>query len=207
MTINLTNVDQKISYDKYLDDLVDSIKDKKTKYFYRNEFKSLFFQKIRNKEVKIKSPKKLNTSLQEKQILSFIASALNHIPVRKKIIDELLYSNLINDYQRKFLKKLRSDEMIEEKIDKLIKNTEYSSYSILINSCSESSIFQLFPYSKPTFDPKLVYAEVSKSLQNLNTRLLNLKKINKSLDTFVDESNQLNWSELQNINLEVLDED
>ena len=46
-----------------------------------------------------------------------------------------------------------------------------------------------------------------KSLKNLNTRLLNLKKINKSLDDFINDSNALNWSELQNINLEILDED
>ena len=46
-SISLDKADEKISYDKYLDDLIDTIKDQKTKYFYKNEFKSLFFNKIR----------------------------------------------------------------------------------------------------------------------------------------------------------------
>ena len=41
--ILLDDADKKISYDKYLDDLIANIKDKKIQYFYKNEFKSLFF--------------------------------------------------------------------------------------------------------------------------------------------------------------------
>ena len=48
--------------------------------------------------------------------------------------------------------------------------------------------------------------EVKESCENLNTRLLKLKKINKSLDSFVNNSTQLNWEELQNMNLELSDE-
>ena len=48
-SVSLNKVDEKISYDKYLDDLVDTIKDKKSQYFYKNEFKSLFFNNIRTK--------------------------------------------------------------------------------------------------------------------------------------------------------------
>ena len=70
-----------------------------------------------------------------------------------------------------------------------------------------SKVSQLFPYSSHLFDPQKSYEEVLKSLNNMNTRLLNLKKINKSLDNFVNDSNSLNWSELQRINLEILDED
>ena len=43
---------------------------------------------------------------------------------------------------------------------------------------------------------------ILRSFNNLNTRLLNLKKINKSLDTFVSKTNSLNWDELQKINQE-----
>ena len=57
------------------------------------------------------------------------------------------------------------------------------------------------------FDPNKALEEVIKSLNNLNTRLSNLKKINKSLDTFVNDSNHLNWNELQSINTEIVDED
>ena len=41
-SMSLDKVDEKISYDKYLDDLIENIKDKKTQFFYKNEFKSLF---------------------------------------------------------------------------------------------------------------------------------------------------------------------
>ena len=58
-SVSLNKVDEKISYDKYLDDLVDTIKDKKSQYFYKNEFKSLFFNNIRTK-----GKKKLNINYQ-----------------------------------------------------------------------------------------------------------------------------------------------
>ena len=68
-------------------------------------------------------------------------------------------------------------------------------------------IFKLFPYSSEAYDPQESLKDVLKSIKNLNTRLLNLKKINKSLKSFVDVSNQSNWSDLQKINLEIVDED
>ena len=46
--VSLNNADQKISYDKYLDDLIENIKDKKIQYFYKSEFKSMFFNKLRD---------------------------------------------------------------------------------------------------------------------------------------------------------------
>ena len=68
-------------------------------------------------------------------------------------------------------------------------------------------IYQLFSYCNFSTEPQISLDEVLKSINNLNTRLLNLKKINKSLDTFLSNSTQLNWNDLQNINLEILDED
>ena len=50
----------------------------------------------------------------------------------------------------------------------------------------DSSIFQLFPYSKPNYDPSKAINEIEESIKNLNTRLSNLKKINKSLNEFED---------------------
>ena len=69
----------------------------------------------------------------------------------------------------------------------------------------DSNIYQLFPYSSPNYDDNLSFEEIKKSCQNLNTRLLNLKKINKSLDSFVNDSSQLNWDELKKINIELSD--
>jgi hypothetical protein len=45
--------------------------------------------------------------------------------------------------------------------------------------------------------------EIQESSKNLNTRLSNLKKINKSLITFEKDNNSLNWDELQKISKEL----
>jgi len=210
-TIKLNNADEKISYDKYLDDLVQTIKDKKTQYFYKSEFKSLFFDKIRQSRSLLKEQnitvKKINTSLHNQQILSFITSAINHAMVRQKILEELLATDLLNTDQRNLIKDLKSNDNLDLQTDILLNKLKNSEHADLVIACFNSKIFQLFPYSHSKIDPQFAYQEVLKSLKNLNTRLLNLKKINKSLDNFVSDSNPLNWSELQNINLEVLDED
>ena len=41
--------------------------------------------------------------------------------------------------------------------------------------------------------------EIKESIENLNTRLLNLKKINKSLDEFESNSSSLTWEELKKL--------
>ena len=209
--LEFKNVDEKITFDKYLDDLVKIISDNKIKYFYKNELKSLFFNKIRNSNKSNKallgSNKIISTSLNHKQILSFIATLLNHLSVRKKILIELLASDLLDLDHRKFLEELSKSDDIDKNIKYISQKFINSNSNKLIKSCLNTKIYQLFPYSNLTFDPESAYEEVSKSLKNLNTRLLNLKKINKSLNTFVNDSSALNWSELQNINLEVLDED
>jgi len=210
-TIKLNNADEKISYDKYLDDLVQTIKDKKTQYFYKSEFKSLFFDKIRQSRSLLKEQnitvKKINTSLHNQQILSFITSAINHAMVRQKILEELLATDLLNTDQRNLIKDLKSNDNLDLQTDILLNKLKNSEHADLVIACFNSKIFQLFPYSHSKIDPQFAYQEVLKSLKNLNTRLLNLKKINKSLDDFVSDSNALNWSELQNINLEILAED
>ena len=83
--INLSNADDKVSFDKFLDDLVDSIKDGKIKYFYRNEFKNLFFKKLKNQNKKnLFYPKNSNISLKDKQIYSFLTAYLVHDKSRNK---------------------------------------------------------------------------------------------------------------------------
>ena len=58
-SVSFDKVDEKISYDKYLDELVDQIKDKQIKYFYKQEFKTLFFNRIKES----RSPKYINKNL------------------------------------------------------------------------------------------------------------------------------------------------
>ena len=65
---------------------------------------------------------------------------------------------------------------------------------------------QLFPYVSPKYSDKQVLQEVTESCHNLKTRLLNLQKINKSMDSFLENSSQINWEELQKINKEILDD-
>ena len=68
----------------------------------------------------------------------------------------------------------------------------------------KSSVYQLFPYSSSKFDDQEALLEIKESCKNLNTRLSNLKKINKSLNSFIDDSTKLKWEELQNISKELL---
>ena len=125
----------------------------------------------------------------------------------QKILEDLQATDLLNNAHRNLIRDIKSDDNLDLQTDKLLNKLKKSDHKELIISCLNSKIYQLFPYSHSKFDPQLAYQEVLKSLKNLNTRLLNLKKINKSLDDFINDSNVLNWSELQNINLEILDED
>ena len=212
-SVKLNNADEKILYDKYLDDLIETIKDKKTQYFYKSELKTLFFNKLRyqnnntNTNKLTLKLKKLNQNLNAKQKLSFIATAINNHNFRFQILEQLSNSHLFNEVEMKLINELKKDEYSNLEPLKLLKKIENTNFSNLLKECMSWQIYRLFPYSGPKFDPQTSFDDVLKSLNNLNRRLLNLKKINKSLDEFVKNSNSLNWSELQSINLEILDED
>ena len=203
----LKSADDKIRFDKYLDDLIETIKDKKIKYFYKNELKSLFFNELRlNKNTSRVTKKELsniNTSLYETQLLSFIATYINHLPIRSEIEKEIINSNLFDKNHLNLLKELSKpyirDFVGKEVIDKIVDK----SFSKIIKESLKSKIYQLFPYSSPKYDALHALEEIKESCLNLNTRLLNLKKINKSLISFIDDSNQLNWDELQKISKEL----
>jgi len=205
--VSFNNADEKISYDKYLDELIETIKDKKIKYFYKNEFKSLFFNKIKQQRDgitnKINIPKKIDSSLYRKQVLSFITSSINHKIVRKKIISELLKSDLYDQVYKDFLYKLEKISLSSEDNNVIFNYFKEDKYKKILTECLDSSIYQIFPYASAKYDDEKSYQEVRESCQNLNTRLLKLKKINKSLDKFVNNSTQLNWKELQNMNFEL----
>ena len=208
--VSFNNADEKISYDKYLDELIETIKDKKIKYFYKNEFKSLFFNKIKQLrdgvKNKINTPKKIDSSLYRKQVLSFITSSINHKIVRKKIISELLKSDLYDQAYKDFLYELEKISLSSEDNNAIFNHFKEDKYKKILNECLDSSIYKIFPYASAKYDDEKSYEEVKESCQNLNTRLLKLKKINKSLDNFVNNSTQLNWEELQNMNFELFND-
>jgi len=203
--ILLDDADKKISYDKYLDDLIANIKDKKIQYFYKNEFKSLFFKKLRtinnNNRIK-KTPKKIS-SLQKKQIYSFIASAINHSKVRTQIVECIFQNIELNDIEKNILINLKKEEIINKNTSKILNSFDTEIRQFLESKILHPSIYNLFPYSSQKYEPDATLKEIQESSKNLNTRLLNLKKINKSLITFEKDSTSLNWDDLQKISKEL----
>ena len=204
--ISLDDADQKISYDKYLDDLIANIKDKKIQYFYKNEFKSLFFKKLRaknnnNNEIKT-APKKIS-SLQKKQVYSFIASAINHSKVRTQIIECILQNIELNEIEKNILINLKKEETISKNTSDILNLFDAEIRQFLESKILHHSIYRLFPYSSQKYEPDATLKEIQESSKNLNTRLSNLKKINKSLITFEKDNTSLNWDELQKISREL----
>ncbi|MBT6197236.1 MAG: DNA primase [Pelagibacteraceae bacterium] len=205
--VSLNNADQKISYDKYLDDLIESIKDKKIQYFYKSEFKSMFFNKLRGSSSKTKLqtiPKKI-TSLKRKQIYSFIVSAINHPKVRSKIIETILTNIDMDENESNIIKHLNNLDKNLIELKDILAQFSPKIRQFIESNILKSSIYELFPYSNPKYDSELSLEEIKESTNNLNTRLSNLKKINKSLNTFQENNTSLNWEELQKISNELED--
>ncbi len=206
--VSLTDADQKISYDKYLDDLIENIKDKKIKYFYKREFKSLFFNelKISNKKNKISTIPKQVSSLKTKQIYSFIASAINHKEVRLQIVDTIIENMELDNIENKIINLLKNEDINSESKEFIMQKFDDDLKKFIESNITVDSVYQLFPYSRSKYDPQKALIEIQESSKNLNTRLSNLKKINKSLNTFEENSSSLNWEELQNIPNELNDD-
>jgi len=204
-TLVLNNADDKIIFDKYLDDIVLKIKDQKVKYFYKNEFKNLFFKRLRssnkpdNNFLSLPNP----SSLIDKQILSFIAVILNHQTVRKDVIHLLKNADFLDKKHRQLIIYLENAKLKNQTSREIINNCTDSEYRQILNKSLEIQITQLFPFASIKYNSQQAKLDIEDSVKNINTRLLNLKKINKSLDTFVSEANSLNWDELQKINQEI----
>ncbi len=200
-SIDFSNPDNKISFDKFIDDLTNKIKDSKIRYFYKNEFKSLFFNSLKQK----RNPKKDNLtkpsfdSLIKKQILSFLVTTINHKKIRKNLIKILLNTDLLNEEESNFLNFLDLRENVDKNPDQLLDNDDNKDFLKIIDKSREKALFELFPYCSGDYDPETALLEVKKSLENLNTRLSNLKKINKSLDKFDEKFSSLKWEELREI--------
>ncbi len=200
-SIDLKKSDNKVIYDNYIDELVTNINDSKIRYFYKNEFKNLFFKKLKSfseKKDKINTVPK-TTSLKEKQIFSFISAYLNHLKLRNEIYSLLIKSDLLNSYQTEFLNFVHKSELKEVDIDNIDISKISKKYFEIYQKSKDSTIFQLFPYSSNDFDTEKALKEIKESINNLNTRLSNLKKINKSLIDIDDNSSPMTWDELKNI--------
>ena len=203
-SLKIENADDKIIFDKYLDDVVETIKDKKIKYFYKNELKSLFFDKLKKtNQKKVNFSFSKTNSLLEKEILAYFAALLIHSNEREEIIEALKDARFLEENHKKLFEYIRNNDFSNSPMDKIIENCEVKEFKEMLSKSLENQISQLFPFASPKYDSKKAKIDIKDSVKNLNTRLLNLKKINKSLDTFVSEANSLNWEELQKIKEEI----
>ena len=71
--------------------------------------------------------------------------------------------------------------------------------SAIYQKTKDNHIFQLFPYVSSDYDTEEAIKEIEESIDNLKTRLSNLKKINKSLNDIETNSSSMTWEELKNI--------
>ncbi len=200
-SIDLSQADNKISYDKYIDDLIETIENKKIKYFYKNEFKKLFYSKIKQKnKSSINSQNKLPTQpLFEKQIDSFVLSYLNHISIRDDLFSLLNESNLLDKSKLEFLRFFQNSKY-KTFLFKDLKNLNLpKSIEETLSKINNNSVLSLFPYSKNENNSLESLNEIKESIENLNTRLLNLKKINKSLNDLDNNLTSLTWEDLRKI--------
>ncbi len=200
-SIDLQKPDNKVIFDNYIDELVNNIKDSKIKYFYKNEFKSLFFQKLKSFSSKKQSiniiPKTI--SLKEKQIYSFLTAYLKHIKLRQDIYSMLISSELLNENQIEFLNFIHKSEFVGVTMDSMDISKLPNNIHKIYENTKDHNIFQLFPYVASNYDSEKAIIEIRESINNLKTRLSNLKKINKSLNDIEINSTSMTWDELKNI--------
>ena len=204
-SVDFTRADKKISFDKYIDDLVLTIKDKKVQYFYKNEFKKLFFDKLKSFNKKKSFEIKNNYShepLIEKQINSFLLSYINHSKIRDNLAALFHEVELFNENQEKFINYLYKSDLNFKNIEEISKLKLPEEISNIVKKLQENTYFQLFPYSNKDYDSEKTLEEITESAKNLNTRLSNLKKINKSLNEFGDDFSSLTWDDLKSISFE-----
>ncbi len=206
-SIDLQKPDNKVIYDNYIDQLVSNIKDSKIKYFYKNEFKTLFFKKLKSLSSNKKSiniiPKR--PSLKDKQIYSFLTAYLNNVKLRKEIYEHLVETDLLNNKQTEFLNFIHKSEFSEIDLDNIDPNIFPNTIFEIYEKTRDITIFQLFPYVRKDYETSEAIKEIKESINNLNTRLSNLKKINKSLNDIQKGSSSMTWDELRDIAINLHD--
>ena len=143
--------------------------------------------------------------MKDNQIFSFITAYLNHIKLRNQIYSLLSKSDLLNKYQTEFLNFIHKTDLVEVGIDDINTDNFSSIFLEIYQKSRDSNIFQLFPYTNKDYNKEDALREINESINNLNTRLSNLKKINKSLDDIDNNPSSMTWDELKNISFNLHD--
>ena len=139
-----------------------TIKEKKIQYFYKSEFKSLFFKKLRNlneKNIKKITPKKISF-LQKKQVYSFVASAINHSKFRTKIIECIFQNIELDKMERKILETLKNYDSNHLNSSNIFDLFDQEIRQFLKSKILQSSVYTLFPYSGQKYDSELAFQEI-----------------------------------------------
>ena len=137
------------------------------------------------------------------QIFSFLATYLNHVSVREELGKLIKNSQLFDQEKLDFLNYFENSDLKSADIEVLIKSNLPEQISETLKKSMENGIFTLFPYAQKQYNSLDALEEVQESVKNLNTRLLNLKKINKSLNEMTDNTSKLNWDELKKISADL----
>ena len=112
-------------------------------------------------------------------------------------------TNISGQVEYFYMLRLENTKLVNQTSIQIIDNCKDSEYRQILNKSLENQIIQLFPFTSNKYNSQQAKLDIEDSVKNINTRLLNLKKINKSLDSFVNDSSQLNWDELIKINTEL----
>ena len=110
---------------------------------------------------------------------------------------------MFNVDQQKFISYLYKSDLNFENIEEISKLKLPKEVSNMLSKLKENTYFQLFPYSNKDYDSEKTLEEITESAKNLNTRLSNLKKINKSLNEFEDKTSEITWEELKKITIDL----
>ena len=125
--------------------------------------------------------------------------------MRNELYLLLTQSELLNKDQIEFLNFIHNSELLEVEIDDIDIGIFPNIFLEIYEKTTDTSIFQLFPYVQKDFDKDIALKEIKESINNLNTRLSNLKKINKSLDNIDNNPSSMTWDELKNISFNLHD--
>ena len=108
--------------------------------------------------------------------MSFITSSINHKIVRKKIISELLKSDLYDQVYKDFLYKLEKISLSSEDNNLIFNYFKEDKYKKILKECLDSSIYQIFPYASLKYDDEKSYQEVKESCQNSKYKAFKIEK-------------------------------
>ena len=136
-------------------------------------------------------------------IYPFFASIINHVSVRKEILDLINNADFLEKKYLDVASFLYQKDIISLNYEIILENCKDLAIKEILEESKKKEIIQLFPYVHPKTDTKNVLKEIQHSVKNINTRLSNSKTINKSHNSFISESNSMNWEDLLKISHEI----